>query len=174
MTGQPASRPAPEAPPNRIGTLEFRFDLVDGPGPLGTPERLLLAVRADLLETVGHVLAATSVGRADLRLETVEIDLGAFPDPPDWPAVRRRLAETLTAALAPHLGSPLPDRAGPGTGAPIPARTLPRPEAPRGPAPAAATPAAQMPTGPAPSSDPPPVHALPTGPAPGRTGTRSR
>lgn len=89
--------------PNRIGEVAFRFDVSDASRQLGTPEKLLMAVRAELLDIIDSTLTRAADGRSDIRLEHIDIDLGGFPDPPDWQQVRALLRERLLAELAPYL-----------------------------------------------------------------------
>ena len=105
MSPLPAARRA--APVNRIGGLEFRLDVDEASRQLGTPEKLLMAVRAELLDVIDTTLAETARRHGDVAVERIEIDLGDFPDPPDWTQVRARLRERLLGELAPHAGLPV-------------------------------------------------------------------
>lgn len=95
--------PASEGAINRIGELAFCFDVSEASQQLGAPEKLLMAVRAELLDIVDSTLADAARGRNDIQLEKLEFDLGAFPDPPDWQHVRTTLRERLLAELTPYL-----------------------------------------------------------------------
>ncbi len=88
---------------NRIGELEFRFDVNEASRQLGAPEKLLMAVRAELLEVIDSTLTEAASDSNDIRIENLDIDLGAHPDPPDWQHVRATLGQQLLAELTPYL-----------------------------------------------------------------------
>ena len=102
-----AQQPKTAAQPNRIGTLEFAVDVASdggiGQSELATPDRLLLAIRQELLGEIDAVMAAAGQSHSDLTIPALELDLGAFPDPPDWDTVRDVLRRALQSALAPYL-----------------------------------------------------------------------
>ncbi|WP_299784125.1 contractile injection system tape measure protein [uncultured Roseobacter sp.] len=88
---------------HRIGRFEADFAVSAESGPLSTPERLAHQVRAEILPALEDVFADDSVAGCDAWIETLEIDLGAWPAAPDWPSLRETLRVQLLAALAPYL-----------------------------------------------------------------------
>ncbi len=92
-------------PPDRIAQCRFDFEVFADTGPLSTPERLLAAIRAELLPEIDATLAAHD---GDCLLEHLVIDLGDHDATPDWHDLRARLRRQLTDALA--LGSAEPAR----------------------------------------------------------------
>ncbi|MFD1157183.1 contractile injection system tape measure protein [Roseovarius aestuarii] len=104
MTSQPQPHTRDHDPEvNRIGELEFRFDVSDASRQLGAPEKLLMAVRAELLEVIDNTLGEATRDKADIRLAHLDINLGDIPDPPDWQQVRTTLRQRLLAELTPYL-----------------------------------------------------------------------
>lgn len=101
MSARPARYDLEER--HRIGRFETDFKVAEEEGPLSTPERLARQVRAEILPALEDVFAHDSVVGCDARIETLEIDLGAWPADPDWPRLRDTLRERLLAALAPYL-----------------------------------------------------------------------
>ncbi|WP_195822701.1 contractile injection system tape measure protein [Roseobacter sp. MH60115] len=101
MSARPARYDLEER--HRIGRFETDFKVAAEEGPLSTPERLARQVRAEILPALEDVFAHDSVVGCDARIETLEIDLGAWPANPDWPRLRDTLRERLLAALAPYL-----------------------------------------------------------------------
>ncbi|WP_299869645.1 contractile injection system tape measure protein [uncultured Roseobacter sp.] len=101
MSARPARYDVEER--HRIGRFETDFKVAAEAGPLSTPERLARQVRAEILPALEDVFAHDSVVGCDVRIETLEIDLGAWPADPDWPRLRDTLRERLLAALAPYL-----------------------------------------------------------------------
>ncbi|WP_299961270.1 contractile injection system tape measure protein [uncultured Roseobacter sp.] len=101
MSARPARYDVEER--HRIGRFETDFKVAVEEGPLSTPERLSRQVRAEILPALEDVFAHDSVAGCDARIETLEIDLGAWPADPDWPRLRDTLRERLLAALAPYL-----------------------------------------------------------------------
>ncbi|WP_300019848.1 contractile injection system tape measure protein [uncultured Roseobacter sp.] len=101
MSARPARYDVEER--HRIGRFETDFKVAAEEGPLSTPERLARQVRAEILPALEDVFAHDSVVGCDARIETLEIDLGAWPADPDWPSLRDTLREQLLAALAPYL-----------------------------------------------------------------------
>ncbi len=103
-------------PINRFGVLEFAFEVASqsptaASGPIGTPDRLLTAIKAELLEELDSVMTWAADNSAHIQIDQLQLDLGAFPDPPDWDTVRLRLRETLMSALGPYLRLDQPDQA---------------------------------------------------------------
>ncbi|MEM9578128.1 MAG: contractile injection system tape measure protein [Pseudomonadota bacterium] len=86
--------------PARIGLCQAEFDVGAPNGPLSSPEKLLAAVRQELLPALSEVLDDPEMQALEIDAPLVEIDLGTWPDDPTWPEVRYVLALKLRQALA--------------------------------------------------------------------------
>ncbi|GFE50695.1 hypothetical protein So717_24480 [Roseobacter cerasinus] len=99
---QPLAR-APEGADHRIGTVLAEFEVTSQGSPLAAPETLAQKVRLELLPALEDVFAHPQTTGHDAVIEALEIDLGDWPDNPDWSAVRLCLRERMLSALAPYL-----------------------------------------------------------------------
>ncbi|WP_227270641.1 contractile injection system tape measure protein [Roseobacter weihaiensis] len=93
-------------PAARIGICEARFEVTAARGPLSSPERLLAALRQEVLPALSEVLEAPDWADTDVQVSHLEIDLGDWPDDPIWSEVRQVLALKLRAALGPFARLP--------------------------------------------------------------------
>lgn len=103
----------PDAASPRIRDCVVEFHVTSPNGLLSSPELLLQALRREVLPALPQVLESPPLDLADIHVPSVEIDLGEWPDDPDWADLRAVLAHKLRLALMPHLGragaSPDPD-----------------------------------------------------------------
>lgn len=95
----PAQTQSMLQPAARIGTCEARFEVTAARGPLSSPERLLTALRQEVLPALSEVLEEPDCADIDVQVSHVEIDLGDWPDDPIWSEVRQVLVLKLRAAL---------------------------------------------------------------------------
>lgn len=95
-------------PTSSIDAVEADIRVTAPQGPLSSPERLLAALRAEVLPVLSSVLEAPPFSTSQITLDALEIDLGTWPDDPFWPDVRRHFAQELRAALTPYLQTPEP------------------------------------------------------------------
>lgn len=86
-----------------IGTCQAEFDVFALRGPLSAPETLLTTVRQELLPVLSDVLDAPEWQEISVTAPLIEIDLGDWPDDPDWADVRRVLSLKLWQALQAHI-----------------------------------------------------------------------
>ncbi|WP_436398462.1 contractile injection system tape measure protein [Roseobacter sp. S98] len=86
-----------------IETLAAEIAVTAADGPLSSPERLLAAVRNEILPALSQVLERAPWTNAGISVPALEIDLGDWPDDPVWSEVRWLLAQRLEAALTPYL-----------------------------------------------------------------------
>ena len=93
-------------PPNDIDTLAFDFDVADQASTIASPDRMMVAIRQELLATIDQCIDFAALGADDVRVPEITLDLGAFDDPPDWDVVRQKLQDDLLSALAPYLRHP--------------------------------------------------------------------
>lgn len=99
---QPLAR-APEVADHRIGTVLAEFEVTSEGSPIAAPETLAQKVRLELLPALEDVFAHPQITGHHAVIEALEIDLGAWPDDPDWSAVRSCFRERMLSALAPYL-----------------------------------------------------------------------
>lgn len=97
----PAARAT--AAPHRIGTIRAELTAPDDDSPLGAPERMVQALRLEILPALSDVLETGPLAQASARADSLTIDLGSWPADPDWHEVRRVFAARLEEALAPYL-----------------------------------------------------------------------
>ncbi len=95
----PARRPQAPAAPARIGVCQAEFEVGAPNGPLSSPEKLLAAVRQEILPALSEVLDDPEMAALQIDAPLVEIELGAWPDDPIWSDVRYVLALKLRHAL---------------------------------------------------------------------------
>ncbi|MCG3266179.1 contractile injection system tape measure protein [Yoonia sp. I 8.24] len=88
---------------NRIDTLEFDLRVTSTAQAVNSPDRLLLALRQEVLSTIDQVLDAAGRDHAPARITTLTLDIGQFDDPLDWELVRTRLRDGLVSAIHPYL-----------------------------------------------------------------------
>ena len=90
---------------NRIARLEFDIDvaLTSGSEALRTPDRLMLALRHEVLATLDAALEDAAAASDDIVIPELTVELGTFDNPPDWVEVRRGLQSAMRSALAPYL-----------------------------------------------------------------------
>lgn len=113
MAGIPRpDRPDPASP--RIGDCVAEFHVTAPDGPLSSPELLLQALRREVLPVLPQVLESPPLSQADIHVPSLDIDLGHWPDDPDWADLRKVFAHKLRLALLPYLpdGGSAPDRDG--------------------------------------------------------------
>ncbi|MDO6589513.1 hypothetical protein DS901_06985 [Loktanella sp. D2R18] len=88
---------------NRIDTLEFDLRVTSTAQAVNSPDRLLLALRQEVLSTIDQVLDTAGRDHAPARITTLTLDIGQFDDPLDWDLVRTRLRDGLVSAIHPYL-----------------------------------------------------------------------
>lgn len=88
---------------NQIGTLEFDLQVTSTAQAVNSPDRLLLALRQEVLTTVDQVLTAAGRDHAPAQIAALSVDIGQFDDPLDWDLVRTRLRDGFVSALQPYL-----------------------------------------------------------------------
>ncbi|MFV0299881.1 MAG: contractile injection system tape measure protein [Paracoccus sp. (in: a-proteobacteria)] len=86
----------------RIGLCTADFRVAASAGRLASPELLLQALRREILPVLSEVLETGPLASAEARVPRLEIDLGQWPDEPDWPDLRRVFARKLRQALSPY------------------------------------------------------------------------
>ncbi|WP_187428049.1 hypothetical protein ROLI_001650 [Roseobacter fucihabitans] len=106
MTRATAQMTKVPAQAHAITRMTIDFDVVSQNGDLATPEAVLMRSREHLLPVLEQVLNDASVAGGVARIDLLEIDLGDWPDAPDWRDLRRVFAEKLTSALHPFLTWP--------------------------------------------------------------------
>lgn len=89
--------------PHHIGQIEFAVDVADDLPQIGTPDRLALAIRQELLATVDQVLDDAGVDTIAVTIGDITLELGHFDAPVDWDAVRAALYAQLQSAISPYL-----------------------------------------------------------------------
>ena len=95
----------------RIDLCSVDFRVASHDGPLSSPELLLQALRREILPVLSEVLESGPLATSDAQIAMLEIDLGTWPEDPDWRDLRWVLAHKLRLALAPHL-QPAPQARG--------------------------------------------------------------
>jgi len=100
--------------PNRLGVLEFELSVAGADKGVSTPDRLLTALRSELLGTLDATLESLGAGRDEIFIDSLAIDLGPFPEPIDWGAVRKRFRQSLESAISPYLTLPRTKSTAPG------------------------------------------------------------
>lgn len=113
MAGTPRpDRPDPASP--RIGDCVAEFHVTAPDGPLSSPELLLQALRQEVLPVLPQVLESPPLSQADIHVPSLDIDLGHWPDDPDWADLRAVFAHKLRLALLSYLpdGGSASDRDG--------------------------------------------------------------
>ncbi|MBU3030126.1 contractile injection system tape measure protein [Paracoccus marinaquae] len=93
----------PDADGPRIGSCEAELRVTARSGPLASPESLLQALQREILPVLSDVLDRPPLASADARIPRIEIELGQWPEDPDWPALREVFDRLLREALAPYL-----------------------------------------------------------------------
>jgi len=83
----------------RIETCLAQFEVSAPCGPLSSPERLLAAVRQELLPALSDALDDGTWEDIPLYAPHIEIDIGDWPDDPVWSDIRYVLVTKLRAAL---------------------------------------------------------------------------
>ena len=99
----PAHLPHVPPPAARINTVQANFNVTAAQGKLSAPELLLAITRSQILPALSDLLESPPYSELVLTLAHVEIDLGRWPDDPNWPDVRHVLTQKLRAILDPHL-----------------------------------------------------------------------
>ncbi|SFR39701.1 SAP domain-containing protein [Yoonia tamlensis] len=97
--------------PNAIGSLEFDLQVTPAANSIDSPDRLLLAVRQELLQVLDQVLDDAGNNHAPLRIAALTLDIGEFDSPVDWDLVRNTLRDRLVSAIRPYLTPQQPDTA---------------------------------------------------------------
>ena len=105
---QPARADGNKTAAPRIDLCEVDFHVTAPDGPLSSPEMLLQALRREILPVLSEVLEAPPFATVDVDIAQLEIDLGRWPDDPDWSDLRLVMGHKLRQALAPYLTAPLP------------------------------------------------------------------
>ncbi|MCB1313650.1 MAG: hypothetical protein KDK29_18005 [Sedimentitalea sp.] len=104
--GAERQRPPPELARHRIGECIAAFHVASARGPLASPDRILSALRQELLPALDALLHDERLAGASAEVPRVEIDLGDWPEDPDWSALRDTFRDKLESALAPFLTWP--------------------------------------------------------------------
>ncbi len=101
------TRALPDTPQaNEIATLAFDFDVTGQSLAMSSPDRMLVAIRQELLGTIDKCIDFAALGAESVHIPELKLDLGQFDNPPDWDQVRKRLQDDLFSALAPYLKHP--------------------------------------------------------------------
>ncbi len=131
--GAERQRPPPETARHRIGECVAAFHVASARGPLASPDRILAALRRELLPALDAYLHEERLAGASAEVPRIEIDLGDWPEDPDWSALRDAFRNKLESALAPFLTWPETAK----SGAPTVTVSAPAPDcpAPQGPGP---------------------------------------
>lgn len=101
-----ASRPQFQEVRHRVETCIADFQVSAEDGPLASPDRILAALRQEILPALDQFLHSDQLADAYAQITALEIDLGDWPKDPDWPAVRAVFRDQLESALAPYLQWP--------------------------------------------------------------------
>ncbi|TCP40191.1 hypothetical protein [Rhodovulum marinum] len=108
-TAHPSPRPVAPGPRHRIGEVIAEIHVARPRGPLSAPDLLLTALRRELLPALAPCLDGPRLAGQAVQVDRLEIDLGDWPDDPDWDAVRAAFRAALESALAPYLHARPPD-----------------------------------------------------------------
>ena len=109
MSMASSAHPASRGFPHHIGQIEFAVDVAHDLPQIGTPDRLALAIRQELLATVDQALDDAGVDMIAVTIGDIALELGHFDAPIDWDAVRAVLYAQLQSAISPYLPQVTPE-----------------------------------------------------------------